>query len=49
VLGASKASEPPSRDIDGTGTRARKFSLPGLHALDQTQSNPANPKKEDNI
>jgi hypothetical protein len=44
VLGASKASKPPARDIDGTVTRARKLSLPNLHTFDQTQSNP---KKED--
>jgi hypothetical protein len=40
VLGVSKASKPPARDINGTGTRARKLSLPSLHAFDQTQSNP---------
>src|SRR6266478_4948389 len=33
VLGASKASKPPTRNIDGTMTRARKLSLPNLHAF----------------
>jgi hypothetical protein len=33
VLGISSASKPPTRDIDGTITRARKLSLPNLHAF----------------
>ena len=39
VLGVSPASEPPTRDIDGTMTRARKLSLPNLHAF-ATQPRP---------
>jgi hypothetical protein len=42
VLGTSRASKPPTRNIDGTMTRARKLSLPNMHALDPTQSNPEN-------
>jgi hypothetical protein len=33
VLGSSRASRPPMRNIDGTMTRARKLSLPNLHAF----------------
>ena len=40
VLGRSTAPEPPTRDIDGAMVRARKLALPGMHAFDQTQSNP---------
>jgi hypothetical protein len=39
VLGRSTAPEPPTRDIDGAVVRARKLALPGMHALDKTQSN----------
>ena len=38
VLGASSASEPPTRNIDGTVTRARKLSLPSLHAFARTEA-----------
>jgi hypothetical protein len=40
VLGSSAAPEPPTRDIDGAMVCARKLALPGMHAFDQTQSNP---------
>ena len=40
VLGSSTAPEPPTRDIDGAMACARKLALPGMHAFDQTQSNP---------
>jgi hypothetical protein len=40
VLGTSRASKPPTRNIDGTATRARKLSLPNMHAFNRTQSNP---------
>jgi hypothetical protein len=33
ALAASRASKPPTRNIDGTMTRARKLSLPNLHAF----------------
>jgi hypothetical protein len=38
VLGASSASEPPTRNIDGTVTRVRKLSLPNLHAFARTEA-----------
>ena len=33
VLGSSTAPEPPTRDIDGAVSRARKLALPGHHAF----------------
>ena len=41
VLGASTASAPPERDIDGVATRGRKLAVPKMHAFSQVQANPA--------
>ena len=38
VLGVSPASKPPTRNIDGTMTRARKLSLPNLHAFAHSEA-----------
>jgi hypothetical protein len=40
VLGASRASKPPARNMDGTTTRARKLSLPNMHTFAKAQSDP---------
>jgi hypothetical protein len=38
VLGASPASKPPTRNIDGTMTRARRLSLPNMHTFANSEA-----------